>query len=187
MRSLIIFKIPSFEAINIAPALRRGTEVKLEKKEQQEIQHFWDEAERKIEALNLDWSMVRIYQEGIPLARPELITKIIDKSAEQDRNYQIIKKLISKGARLEGAENPDRLFEEYSSFKAFLEAKNVEERKKVVGDYAGIKADLRARRNSFITERINTTLLEGETGILFIRAYHNIESKLQKDIVVKIL
>lgn len=170
----------------MAPALQRGVEAKLGKKEQQEIQHFWEEAEHKITTLSLDWSKVRIYQEGLPLARPELLAKIIDKSAQQSKNYQVIKKLVSKGATAEGTENPDLLLVEHGSFKAFLEAKTEEERKKAAEDYKGIKSDLRARRDSFMAERINTTLLESETGILFVGANH-VTDKLPKDITVKIL
>jgi len=187
MKNLIIIKIPSFIGPNIAPALQQSRIPKLERKEEREIQRFWYEIEQKIEASNLDWSMVRIYQEGLPLARPELITEIVDKSSEQSENYQIIKKLISKGARVEGTEDPSLLLVEQGFLKEFIEAKNEEERKKVAEEYKGIKADLRNRRNSFIAERINITLLKGETGILFVRAHHNIDPKLQKDIAVKIL
>lgn len=185
MKDLIIFKIPSYSSISIAPALQ-SKEVNLGKKEQQEIQRFWDEAESKIDALNLKWHNVRIYQEGLPIARPELIIKIIDKSAQLDKNYQIIKKLISKGAIAEGTENPDLLLVEHGSFKAFLEAKSEEERRKVAEDYKQIKADLRARRKSFIAERINITLKEGETGILFSKVNH-VTDKLSKDITIRIL
>lgn len=187
MRNLIIIKIfTSFRGVSIAPALQDGMEP-FAKKEQQEIQNFWDETERKIEALNLDWNKARIYQEGLPLARPELIAKIIERSAQLSRNYEIIRNLISKGATVEGTENLDLLLVEHGSFKAFREAKSEEERKKAAEDYTRIKGDLLARRDSFIAERINITLSEGETGILFIGAYHNVDSKLPKNIVVRVL
>jgi len=44
---------------------------------------------------------------------------------------------------------------------------------------------LLGRRDRFIASRINRTLGEGETGILFIGAYHNIIHRLNNDIYVR--
>ncbi|MBU4483755.1 MAG: hypothetical protein KKG62_06585, partial [Actinobacteria bacterium] len=43
---------------------------------------------------------------------------------------------------------------------------------------------LLSKRDKFISRRIDETLNQDETGILFLGAYHNIKKKLPKDIQI---
>ena len=51
--------------------------------------------------------------------------------------------------------------------------------------YRLIKNELLRKRDEFIANRINGTLNQGETGIIFIGAYHNIKKRLPEDIQIK--
>jgi len=42
-------------------------------------------------------------------------------------------------------------------------------------------------RDTFIAKTISSTLKDGETGLLFIGASHNVIPKIAKDIEIKIL
>lgn len=48
--------------------------------------------------------------------------------------------------------------------------------------YKLVKNRLLNKRDKFIAKRINETLNQGERGIIFIGAYHNIKKRLPKDI-----
>ncbi len=47
--------------------------------------------------------------------------------------------------------------------------------------------EIESKRDEFIADRINKTLKEGETGLLFLGAHHHINMLLDTDIVVKSL
>jgi len=47
-----------------------------------------------------------------------------------------------------------------------------------------MQAPLLQRRDQFVAERINQTLKEGETGILFMGAHHKVLNFLPADIAV---
>jgi hypothetical protein len=103
------------------------------------------------------------------------------------KNYQIIRKLMDRGARIEATESPDLLRQEYSYIKAILEAKTDHERAEAAAMYDQVKDHLMEDRDSFIAQTISSTLKDGETGLLFIGASHNVIPKIAKDIEVKSL
>ena len=47
--------------------------------------------------------------------------------------------------------------------------------------------ELTAQRDKFIADAIEGTLKEGELGVLFIGAYHNVSSELASDITVRMV
>ena len=51
--------------------------------------------------------------------------------------------------------------------------------------YKLTKKTLLKQRDEYIAQRIDRTLQEGETGILFIGAYHHIKPRLPRDIKIK--
>jgi len=197
MRTLIIIKIAGVandalqnDALqaSMAPALQQvqlgSSVITKTRKENQKDEQRWKEIESRINSLLFNWNKVRIYQEGLPLAKPELISKIVNESAKQNKNYLLIKKLAAQGARVEGTENSTFLLTEYGFMKKIKESEGTE-KEKVEKEYAKIKQDLLARRTSFIADRITITLLEGEIGILFIGSRLAVESKLPADIEIR--
>lgn len=154
---------------------------------QRKIEKFWDDAEIEVLSLDLDKTKIRIYQDGLPVAG-ELGERIVRETADRgSRNYDIIAKLMDMGAQIEATESPELLRQEYGLIKGFVEAKSPEERAAAEERYNQVKDELMEKRDSFIAGTIGSTLKEGEIGILFIGACHNVVPKLDKDIEVKCL
>ena len=148
------------------------------------IDKFWNELETEIDTLGLDYSLTRIYQDGLPCAG-ELGLRIVTETAEKgSRNYQIIKNLVERGAAIEATESPDLLRKEYEHIKAIISADTPDEKTVATGRYEEIKDELIQERDVYIANAINATLGNNETGLLFIGVAHNVMPLLAKDIEV---
>ncbi len=151
---------------------------------QRKIESFWNDVEKEINSLNLDYSKTRIYQDGLPCGG-ELGLKIVRETADKgSRNYQIVRNLIEKGAAVEATENPELLRKEYEHIRAIVTAESEKEKAEAERRYEQIKDELMRGRDDYIANAIDITLKDGETGVLFIGAAHNVVSKLPKDIGV---
>lgn len=151
---------------------------------QKKIENFWNELEKEIEALNLDYSMTRIYQDGLPCGG-ELGSKIVRETAEKgSRNYLIVRKLIEKGATIEATESLELLRKEYEYIKTIVTSTTAREKVEAAEEYEKEKDKLLHERDAFIAKAISTTLKDNETGLLFIGAAHNVTSLLAKDIEI---
>lgn len=148
------------------------------------IEKFWDKVEEAIDKLDLDYSKVRIFQDGMPVSG-ELALKIVNETAEKgSRNYQIVKKMIEKGAKIEETESKELLLKEYDYVKEFTSSEK-EKREDALKEYEEAKDNLIRKRDEFIAKRIDETLKEDEIGFLFIGAHHKVEEKLANDIKVE--
>ena len=148
------------------------------------IEKFWDKVEAAIDKLDLDYSKVRVFQDGMPVGG-DLALKIVNETAEKgSRNYQIVKKMIEKGAKIEETESKELLLKEYDYVKEFTSA-DKEKKLAALKEYEKAKDELIRKRDEFIAKRIDETLKEGETGFLFIGAHHKIKDKLADDIKVE--
>jgi hypothetical protein len=151
---------------------------------QQRIERFWDEVNDEIDRLGLDVEKLRIFQDGLPVAG-ELGERIVRETAQKgSKNYMIINRLMDKGAKLEATEDPKLLMQEYSHIKALLEAKTEKERVDAAASYDQVKDRLMEDRDDFIAGSISSSLKEGETGLLFIGASHNVVPRVAKDVEV---
>jgi len=154
---------------------------------QRKIEKFWEEVDQEVDRLGLKLDEVRIYQDGLPCAG-ELGERIVRETADKgSKNYQIISRLMDRGAKIEATESPELLRQEYSHIKAILEAKTEQERTDAGARYDLVKDRLMEDRDAFIGQTISSTLKDGETGLLFIGASHNVIPKISKDIEVKSL
>jgi hypothetical protein len=151
---------------------------------QRRIEKFWAEAGQEIDELGLDYRTVRVYQDGLPVGG-DLARKIVDETAEKgSMNYRIIRKMMAGGATLEATESPELLIREYNHIKAILAAGTPEEKKEAARSYDRSKDELMLKRDKYIADRINSTLKDGETGVLFIGASHNVRPWLAPDIEI---
>lgn len=151
---------------------------------QKKIESFWNEVEKEIESLNLDYSRTRIYQDGLPCGG-ELGLRIVRETADKgSRNYQIVRNLIEKGATIEATESPELLRKEYEHIRAIVNATSGKEKAEAERRYEQIKDDLMRERDEYIANAIDITLKDSETGVLFIGAAHNVVLKLPKDIEI---
>ena len=144
------------------------------------IKEFWENLDKKLELSNLEWRKTKIYQEGLPTTDKELINKIIEEAADKGSvNYMLIRKLINKGAMIEGTEDSTLLTEAWELIQKATKGE-------INSSYLEKRMDeIEAKRDKFIAEQINKTLKEGETGLLFLGAHHRINMLLNSDIVVE--
>jgi RNase P subunit RPR2 len=147
------------------------------------IEDFWQGIRNKVFDLNLDYPNTRLYQDGLPVCGKEmdLVQELVKMGS---RNHQILMELIQLGAKLEGTEDPKLLLEEYDYLKkasADLDKKQVERR------YQRLAKSILQKRDVYIGQRIDKTLREGETGLLFIGITHRVNEKLPKDIEIDYL
>jgi hypothetical protein len=154
---------------------------------QKKIENFWQELEAEVEGLGLDNEKLRIYQDGLPCAGALGERIVRETAAKGSKNYQIVQKLMDRGAKIEATESADLLRLEFGYIKALLEAKTDEERRTAEERYNQVKDKLLEDRDLFIAGAIDATLKEGETGLLFIGASHNVLPKIAGDIEVKCL
>lgn len=151
-----------------------------------EVDQMWDGLRAKIDKLRLDWSNVRIYQDGLPVCGKEKEI-VADLASKGSKNHEVVQWLVDNGASLEGTEDTSLLLEEYNHIKRIAEAKNNKEKNKSIEEYEKTAEDLLSRRDNFIKERINQTLKAGETGILFMGLLHRVDEGLSAGIKVSFL
>lgn len=151
---------------------------------QKKIENFWTEVEEAIDALDLSYTKVRVYQDGMPCGG-ELGWRIVREVADKgSRNYQIVRKLIERGATLEATEDPKLLLKEYELIRRIADATTDGEKTVAKSRYEQMKDELLQNRDEFIARTIGSTLKDGEKGILFIGAAHDVRSKLPEDVQV---
>lgn len=147
------------------------------------IDTMWAEIEKVIDGLTLSFEKVRLYQDGLAVCgrEAEIVTEL---AKAESRNHRLVLRLMERGATIMGTESSELLVEEYEVVKQTLargdtlKAAGVAARKKALSD------SLLKRRDRYIADRINGTLLPGETGILFLGMLHSLGNWLDKDIRV---
>ncbi len=149
----------------------------------QTVKDFWDSLARYFDGLEV--SGFKIYQDGL-LANGDIGLKIVEEGLKSgSKNYEIISRLIQKGAVLVKTEDFALVKKERNHLIDLTKARTKREKLIAYLKYKLSKNQLLKGRDRFIAERINETLKERETGILFIGAYHNIIPMLNEDISVK--
>jgi hypothetical protein len=148
------------------------------------VQALWTDIQANLDVLRLDARKTRIYQDGLPICGFE--EKIVRELAKAgSSNHQLILRLLDQGAVLMGTEDSQLLMEEYEMQKQHLTQS---------ADKRSMSEELRKdmdrvlnARDSFIAERIATTLQEGEVGLLFLGALHRLDALRSTDIHVETL
>jgi hypothetical protein len=148
------------------------------------IRKFWDELEKELFELNLDFEHTKIYQDGLPVGG-ETGMKIVHTTAGLgSQNYSLIEKLVENKAEIVATESPELLIEERNLQMDIYNSPTPEEREKAKKRYEIREKTLLQDRDEYIASRINSTLMDGETGILFIGAEHKVIPWLSSDIEV---
>ena len=168
------------------------------------IEGFWRNVRAELDRLQLNYSRVDLYQDGLPVCGREM--EIVQKAgAMGGENYKLLLDLLDKGATLMGTEDPNLLLREYRSVQAGLAACDTGVSPTRVADVlaeSGIPAaepagipdthdgnrpslQTRSNRDAYIGRRIDASLQPGRIGILFLGMTHDVESYLPADIVVR--
>lgn len=143
---------------------------------------YWNEIFNYVRNLPLDFSELKVYQDGLPNTSAEIIAKIVDET--QTPNYDILRWLKSQKAQIIGTENPRLLLEEYQMLKAIFYTPDGEQKKAALSEYTKASAYLLEERDEYIAQRIKNTLPEGSTGILFIGLAHQVKKLIEQEIDV---
>lgn len=149
------------------------------------VSKFWEEVRQRIKRYLNSFQRVKVYQDGLPDTQKKLIDKIV--SEVKSPNYQLLRLLKDKGAKILGTEKPELLKKEYNFITQILAAQDEKTKDKIRQAYEAQAADLLAKRDTYIAKRIDETLKKGDLGILFIGASHQIKDKLSKNIQAEIL
>lgn len=147
------------------------------------VEEFWNSLVGYFDRLEV--SNFKIYQDGL-VANGDMGQKIVEEGLKSgSKNYEIISRLIQKGAALVKTEDFALVAKEREHLIELTGARTRMEKLNACLKYKLSKNHLLKKRDRFIADRINETLNQGETGILFIGAYHDIIPMLDKDIRVK--
>jgi hypothetical protein len=103
------------------------------------------------------------------------------------KNHQLVSKLLKKGAILLKTEDFNLVKQERDRLVKIMRAKGITTKIFSLIIYKLTKKTLLKQRDEYIAQRIDQALKEGETGILFIGAYHHVRSKLPSDIQIKVI
>ncbi len=143
------------------------------------VDAMWEGITRKLLALPLDWRRTRLYQDGLPVCGHE--AEIVRDLARQgSRNHQILLEAMTRGATLMGTESAPLIVAEYRRVQKLVEASRLLE-----SESDTLALELRAEgerllqdRDAFMAGRIESTLLDGETGLLFVGLLHRVDELL---------
>jgi hypothetical protein len=180
----IIHMSADMGAIALALDKRATAELgqELWQKHQEVVSSFWDSISRFFDSLNV--SGFKVYQDGLVANGAEGLRIVREGISQGSKNYQIIGKLLEGGAVLVRTENLTLVKQERSHIMKMAASKSLKERGAAAFRYKLAEGKLLKQRDHFIANRIGETLAEGETGILFIGAYHNIIPNLPADVKV---
>jgi len=145
--------------------------------------HFWRMVSDYLETL--DAKNLKVYQDGF-VSDGDLGKKIIEEAVRRgSKNYEIILNLLNRGAETVSTEDMALLQEEYRLIGRIIKAKIPSQRGVAYKEYESQKGQLTMKRDRFIAGTINETLEDGEAGLLFMGAYHDVVPHLAKDIAVE--
>jgi len=146
------------------------------------VGEYWEEIVRYFERRDLKG--VKVFQDALPAGGKEAEI-IIDKLAKTGSpNYRLLEKFVGQGAILQKTEDPALLKQEYQLTKELMLHKSLFWVILAFLNYKLKKGSLLEARDKFIAAQINQNLEEGETGVCFLGAYHQVLPKLSKAIQI---
>ena len=131
---------------------------------------------------SLDNCGFKIYQDGLISAGKDGLNIVNEGVRQGSTNYEIISSLIHRGAILIQTEDITLVQKEINYLKKLISAKSTRERETAASRYKLAQRKLLEDRDNFIASAIENSLKGGDTGILFIGAYHQVLAKLAPDI-----
>lgn len=152
------------------------------KKYRETVEGFWDVISDYFDLMYV--ADMKIYQDGM-IADGEMGTRIVEDTAKAgSKNYELVSRLLKRGAFLVKTEEFTLVKKERDRIFKMTHTKTIFKKLFNFIIYKLTKDILLNKRDKFIAKRINETLSQGETGIIFIGAYHNIKKRLLKDIQI---
>jgi len=153
------------------------------RKHKEIVSRFWDSVADFF--ASKDVKGFKIYQDGLVANGPDGLRIVREGISQGSKNFEIIGRLLERGAVLVKTEDLALVKQEHTYIARIARSKSLKEKEAAVLRYKLVQSKLLKQRDYFIAKRIEETLSEGETGILFIGAYHDVIPKLPGDIGVK--
>jgi hypothetical protein len=147
------------------------------------IDGFWDALFLYFDSI--DVSGAKIFQDGMIVDGDAGLHIVREAEKAGSKNHQLVSKLLQRGAILMKTEDFNLVKKERDRLVKIIQAKSTLAKVLGVIAYKLTKNMLLKQRDAYIAQRIDRTLVEGEIGILFIGAYHNVQSRLPLDIKIK--
>jgi hypothetical protein len=148
------------------------------------VDKYWEIISRYCDTIDFDDKNVKIYQDGM-VADGEIALKIMEDSVKAgSRNYEIISRLVNRGAIIMQTEDLSLVRKELEMLKSIPSSGALIMQLIRIFMFKISRHKLLEQRDKYITERIASSLGPNETGIIFIGVYHSISDRLPKDIVV---
>ena len=137
------------------------------------IGRYWHSVHDALLELPIEFEGVKLYQDSLPDG-PGTERLVEEMAAHGSPNHRLLRVLQARGARVMGTESLALLLEEYQAIKDRRASPEL------------LRRSLDAR-DAHIAGRIAATLAEGEIGILFIGAAHDVARHCDPSIQVAVL
>jgi hypothetical protein len=141
------------------------------------VEAMWDGLHKKLTALDLPWPRTRLFQDGLPVCGRErdIVQELATKGS---RNHRILIDLMERGATLMGTERADLLVKEYRRIQRLVQVSREGASVALIEELKREGEQCLRERDATIAERIDSSLEEGETGILFLGLLHRVDELL---------
>jgi len=159
-----------------------GSKVPFDQEIEEMKTQYWNGVFDYVQNLPVEFSELRVYQDGLPDTSAEIVTKIVDET--QTPNYELLRWLRDREAHIIGTENPPLLLEEYQSLQTIFNAPSEELKRLARLEYRKISILLLEDRDAYVVQKIMNSLPEGATGLLFLGLTHRVGRLLEKEIEV---
>lgn len=151
---------------------------------QETVSKFWQSVAAYLRSL--DPRCLKVYQDGLAAAGV-LGRRVVQEAARRGSpNYQLVLDLLDVGAELRQTEDARLLTLERENILAGLAPGATGQEGPAARRYRWQRDRLTEERDKFIARTIGATLREGELGVLFLGAYHQVASHLAADIAVQL-
>jgi hypothetical protein len=141
------------------------------------IEGMWGGLRAKLLSLPLSLRRCRLYQDGLPVCGVELEI-VRDLAGKGSRNHQLLVELVGRGATLMGTEDPQLMVRDYRRLQRLVRAAEDRTADALLEEIRREGEVVLRERDLYIAGRIDETLAEGETGILFLGLLHRVDELL---------
>lgn len=187
----ILYYVPIIHSIedygSLGPAMKKAFVVHGEEASfnllQKNIREYWKIVEERIEKAIPDVHDLIIYHDGFPVGSREKILTLFGymcSDHQESPNFRLVKKLLDKGAVLEGTEDMNLVVLQLRLYQCAIRAVSPDEQRNILNENAARSLELTKLRDEFIAKRIHDTLPENGKGILFIGRDHDVVAELEK-------
>lgn len=147
------------------------------------IEEYWEEIGKYFSG-KAGLKGVKIFQDALPAGGKEAEIIIVKLAKTGSPNYRLLEKFVSQGAILQKTEDFALLKQEYRLTKELMLHKSLFWLILAFLNYKLKKGRLLEARDRYIAAQINQNLKEGETGVCFLGAYHQVLPRLSKAIKI---